>query len=280
MRAMTGWSDLALRSRRWRHRLPRRPGRRGAAMLIGLAALLVAAGLLVPRHAPALMAETQLSAALDRTLVRLGLRVERVTVSGRHWTSADDLRAAIGVERGDAILRVAPRAARQRIEALDWVAEARVERLLPDRLHISIVERQPFALWQRREQLVLIDATGAPIAKANVAAFAHLPLVVGDGAAAQAAQLVALLEAAPALAARVEAAVRVGERRWDLHFHGGVVLRLPEEGVAEAWRRFAEMDHAHHLLARDIAVIDLRLRDRWAVRLRSMEGWRQDGKET
>lgn len=280
MQPVTGHSDLSIRLRRWHHTLLRHGNLRGVAMLIGLAVVLVTAGMLVSRHAPAMMAETRLSAAFDRSLARLGLTVQRVTVSGRHWTSADDLRAALGVERGGAILRIDPRAARRRIEALDWVAEARVERLLPDRLHVTIVERQPFAIWQRREQMLLIDVTGVPITQADVTAFAHLPLVVGDGAAGQAVQLVALLEAAPALAARVEAAVRVGERRWDLHFHGGVVLRLPEEGVAEAWHRFAEMDHVHHLLARDIAVVDLRLRDRWAVRLRSMEGWREDGKET
>lgn len=279
MSPMTGCSALSVRLRRWRHALRRRRALRGAALLIGLAAVLVAAMVPISRHGP-IMAETRLNDALDRSLARVGLSVQRVTVSGRHWTSPEELRAALGVGRGGAILRVDPRAARRRIEALDWVAEARVERLLPDRLHITIVERQPFAIWQRREQMVLIDVTGAPIAKADVAAFAHLPLVVGDGAAGQAAQLVSLLEAAPALAARIEAAVRVGERRWDLHFHGGVVIRLPEQGVAEAWHRFAEMDHVHHLLARDIAVIDLRLRDRWAVRLRSMEGWREDGKET
>ena len=41
---------------------------------------------------------------------------------------------------------------------------------------------------------------------------------------------------------------------------------LPEQQVAEAWARLAELDEIHAILSRDIAVLDMRLPDRLTIR--------------
>ena len=61
---------------------------------------------------------------------------------------------------GDSLLGIDLQAARQRLEAIDWVASATVERRLPDTIHIAIVERRPFARWQIEGKTVLIDRQG------------------------------------------------------------------------------------------------------------------------
>ena len=65
---------------------------------------------------------------------------------------------------------------------------------------------------------------------------------------------------------RREFAVRVGGRRWNLRFHGGTDVRLPETGAAEAWAQFARIERQHGVLQRDVDSIDLRLPDRLVVR--------------
>ncbi len=52
--------------------------------------------------------------------------------------------------------------------------------------------------------------------------------VVGEGANTAAFELVNQMEATPALMLEVKAAVRMGDRRWDLHMKNGVVVALPE----------------------------------------------------
>ena len=60
--------------------------------------------------------------------------------------------------------------------------------------------------------------------------------------------------------------MRVGGRRWNLRFAGGIDVRLPEENAAQAWARLAELERKQRLLGRDVIVVDMRLPDRLVVR--------------
>ena len=196
-----------------------------------------------------------------------GLRVADVLVEGRARTDAGLLLAALDVNRGDALLGIDVAAARERLESINWVRSATIERRLPHTLYVRIEERQPMALWQRDDRLVLVDAEGVVILRDNIAAFGHLPVLVGDQAPKEAPALLAMLETAPELRARVRAATLVGERRWNLLFDNGIDIRLPEENPADAWTRLATMEREHKVLAKDVVAIDLRFADRLVVRV-------------
>lgn len=199
--------------------------------------------------------------------VRLGLRVEEVLVEGRDRTPPDELLAALEVGRGDPILAVDLQAARQDLEALPWVADARVIRRLPDTLLVEVAERRPMAVWQLEQRLRLIDADGVVLAENGLEAFDHLPLVVGADAPDHATQFLAQVAETQALAGRVQAAVRVGARRWDLRLANGVTVQLPEDGVAAALAKLARLQDEAAVLDRDVVVIDMRLPDRAFIRV-------------
>jgi cell division protein FtsQ len=195
-----------------------------------------------------------------------GFAVEEVLVTGRDSTHGDDILAALGVDRGAPILAFDPDAARASVEALPWVARATVVRRLPDTIFIAIEEREPLALWQSDGTFRVIDQRGAVLTDSGVAAFAHLPRVVGADAPPHAAELLDLLARVPTVGARVEAAVRVGGRRWNLELDNGVTVRLPEDGIDRALARLAAVEDADGLFDRDIRSIDLRLADRLVIR--------------
>ena len=76
---------------------------------------------------------------------------------------------------------------------------------------------------------MLIDRNGQLVAESERGAIsASLPLVVGPGAPAAAAALIDALTDRPELQKRVVAAVRVGERRWNLRLNNGADVMLPE----------------------------------------------------
>ena len=202
----------------------------------------------------------------------LGLRLESVTVEGRDQTSREDLLAAVDAEQGSPILSIDVAKTRTAIEALPWVKSAEIERDLPDRVNIRLQERSAYALWQQGNRYTLVDRTGKPIVDVPQGQYADqsLPLIVGADAPRHAADLFSVLETNAALAQRVRAAVRVGERRWNLYldsFEGGIAVRLPEESVSAAWVRLGSLERDYKILERDLDFIDLRLEDRLIVRV-------------
>jgi cell division protein FtsQ len=209
---------------------------------------------------------TTMRERLGHATAAAGLRVEDVVIEGRANTPEPLLRAAIGVAKGDPILGFSVADARARIETLSWVEHATVERRLPGTIVVSLKERRPFAIWQSQGKFVLIDRDGQIVADQEVTQFSHLPLVVGPGAPAGSAVLLDDLTAHPALRARVVAAMRIGERRWNLRLQSGTEILLPEGAEAAAIERLDSLEQAHALLDRPLQVVDMRLPDRLVVR--------------
>lgn len=195
-----------------------------------------------------------------------GFTVGDVLVEGRENTDPDVLRALLGVEKGDPIFTFRPAEAKEMAERLPWVKEARVERRLPATIYIRLAERRPMALWQNRKKLRLIDREGVTLADGGLEKFAGLPIVVGEDAPARAAALFDLLAAEPAVGDRVEAAARVGGRRWDLTLENGTVVRLPENDEGLALRRLAAAQEEGGILDRNLKAVDLREPDRIILR--------------
>ena len=195
-----------------------------------------------------------------------GLAVEDITVEGRRHAAGPALLAATGLSRGAPILGVSLAEVRERVEALDWVEKASVQRRLPHHVHIVITERVPYALWQRQGRFALIDRAGRVIVENDIAAFVGLPLVVGTGAAPAAASLLDEIERFPEVKLRVHAAVRVAERRWNLRLASGADVLLPEGAEAAAIERLAALHRDAGLLDRGLAAIDMRLPDRLVLR--------------
>jgi cell division protein FtsQ len=246
----------------------RRHGRR--AMRIAVPAVVLAA----------LWGAVQLSgsplgrAALERTddkILRasalLGLTVSDIEVEGRETTDRDTILAALAAGPGTPILAVNPTRAREQLEALPWVHHAVVERRLPGTLYVRLVERKPLALWQHGGRIELIDREGGVIPVTRLDQFAKLPMVVGDGAATHAAELITMLASEPDLAARITAAIRVGDRRWNLRIDNAIDVLLPADDPVRAWSRLANLERADAILKRQVQAIDLRLPDRLVLRI-------------
>jgi cell division protein FtsQ len=198
-----------------------------------------------------------------------GLRVTDVMIEGRQNTPEPLLLAALGVNKGDPILGFSVELARQRVETLSWVEHATVERRLPGTVVVNLQERRPFAIWQNQGKFQLIDRNGQVVDHQNVGEFRQLPLVVGAGAPVSAAVLIDALTDRPELQKRVVAAVRVGERRWNLRLNNGADVMLPEGHEITALDRLMQLQQTHSLFDRPLAVIDLRLPDRLVLRPRA-----------
>ncbi|MCB9963485.1 MAG: FtsQ-type POTRA domain-containing protein [Rhodospirillales bacterium] len=194
-----------------------------------------------------------------------GFRVENILIEGRYHTDPELLKAILNTEQGDPLLDFDPAAIQPLIEKISWVKKASVLRRLPDTIHIILEERVPFALWQNDSKVVVIDRDGVVLTDQMQDEFQDLLLLTGDQAPRHAAELIDLLHAEPLIFDQIEAAIFIGNRRWDLKLKNGMTVRLPEQDMGLALRRLAEATETEFLLSKDIQTIDLREADRMIV---------------
>ncbi len=196
----------------------------------------------------------------------MGFNVNDITVEGRRRTRREDLWHGVNVTVGKPIFAIDLHTTRMRVEALPWVREAVIIRQLPNVLHITLVERKAFALYQDGQSLSVIDKLGDPITSHHLNDFAHLPVFSGKGATLRAAGLVDLLYDYPVLHNRMTAAHWMGGRRWILRLNHGGEVHLPERDLAGALDRLMALEQQKRVLAIENQAIDLRLPDRVLLR--------------
>ena len=201
-----------------------------------------------------------------------GFKVQQVYLEGREHLPIQSLRTAMGVTQGDPILSVSLEEMHARLMKLPEVRSVTIRRELPGSLYVSIEERRPIALWQRAGKYAVIDREGVVLDRDPANMPSSLLLVVGEDAPKHMVALMALMDAAPSMKPDVEAAVRVGERRWNIRLKQGMTVMLPEDGAEDAWKKFVALAASDRLLSKAISSIDLRLEDRVFVTPLSQPG--------
>ena len=206
--------------------------------------------------------------AFDNELGQFGFRLKTVHVQGASPMATADIVKAAGLYQDQPLLGMDLEALRHRVEAVGWVKQARVIRLLPDTLVLSVVERKQLAVWQHAGRSYVIDDHGQVIPEADASQFAALPLIVGEGANDYASDILAEVVARPRLMERLEALVRVDNRRWDLRLKDGSLVQLPAVDEDGALIKLEQLDQKERILELGFQRIDLRDPSMIAVRPR------------
>ena len=253
-------------SLRWRVRLDR-PAPRKLDVALTLFVLLAAALFGAERggQLDGVMAEA--SHAGDWFARSLGLGVAVVTVSGATHMSESRILAIAGIDASRSLPFFDVTRAKARLEADPLVKQASVRKLYPNQVVIDIVERTPYAVWQKDGDVSAIAADGAPIDEVVDGRYAGLPFVVGEGANARVSEYVGLLRAMDELKPRVEAGVLVDQRRWNLRLKSGVDIKLPEDNPQGAIAELLTLQRQSRILEKDALAFDFRVPGRVFVRL-------------
>ncbi len=215
-----------------------------------------------------------LMAQVDRLLIAGGLGLEQIAVTGTRKTSVDEVFAALELDNARSIIRYDLAAARLRLQELPWVRAAELTRTLPDGLTVRIEERLPFAVWQNRQLLFVIDHEGRTLDPIGPKDYPRLPVMVGAGAAEAAPQLLTALAEHPRINALLGSAQRIGNRRWTLKLRSGPEVLLPATArngdtsqLKLALVRLEQLLGEDRLMERAVTSVDLRLEGQLTFRL-------------
>lgn len=88
------------------------------------------------------------------------MELRRVEVAGNAEVSKEELVSATRLKRGTHLLSISTAKVTSRVESLPWIGAARVERILPATIRISVEERSPAAMVVAINGTYLIDARG------------------------------------------------------------------------------------------------------------------------
>lgn len=229
----------------------------GGAMMLGVAvagAAFIGGSLLDARDGLARVTDSAAAAA--------GFAINEVRVEGVAGPRAEEVRAAAMPAGRRSLLAADPAAVKTRVEALDWVEDARVARRWPGEVRIDVTRRKAVARWRDGDRMILVDATGAPVGGLDAKDFAYLPVLEDSAPGPDLGPVAAALDMAPELRRRVDRLIRVDGRRFDVRLRSGAILTLPADGAPEAIARAARLQRDYGLFERPYARFDLRLADR------------------
>jgi hypothetical protein len=112
-------------------------------------------------------------------MVATWLTVKNVMVSGHNQVPRAEVLDYLKLAPHATLLSVNPRHLAMRLEAHPWIKRADVKRVLPNALHVYIVERQAAAVLRSFAMTLLLDEEGHPLSVLSESMEPGLPILVG-----------------------------------------------------------------------------------------------------
>ena len=208
--------------------------------------------------------KTYLTTNIYQTTTKLGFKLENVIIEGQQNVDEPTILKVLNANKDSPIFALKLDEIRTNLKKNKWIKDVYVSRRLPNTVYIKLFEREPIAIWQINNQLFLIDEEGYKISK-NIRSFPHLLHVVGEGANIYAGKLVLELKKYPALMNKTLAAVRLGDRRWDLNLEDNISIKLPQKDFEKALKYVDALNEVSKLFNQNYKVLDLRDKNKYYI---------------
>lgn len=106
------------------------------------------------------------------------LKSDQIELTGNHVVSRDAVLKHFVHDRNRSVLQIPLDLRRSELEQLPWVESANVQRILPNRIRVDVIERTPIAFLRSGNELALIDAHGVILDRSGGDDL-HFPIVTG-----------------------------------------------------------------------------------------------------
>lgn len=144
---------------------------------------------------------------------------------------------------------------------LPWSDKVVITRSMPSILNISITEYEPFAIWQNDGKTYITDKDGNLVPIKDLEEFKNFVILTGKNANLHAKSLFNIFTIDENLSKNVYSATWISDRRWDIRFENGLIIKLPEGNINEAWKRLIKIFNSPESVS-GLKIIDLRIDDK------------------
>lgn len=199
---------------------------------------------------------------------------ERFAIRSIEITGIDEVRTAevmevLGRWTEANLFRLEMDEVRRALVSIEWIDEVAVEKQLPDRLRVEVVERIPQAVIETSGGLRYIDVEGVSFGQPSEESAARFPLIVATDrrAARRCVDFLEQLERVdPALHSRIERIRPAGSFGWEISDSDlGTTVRVGDAESAAKWRMLYGIVAAERVAGAEIKYADLRFDDQIVV---------------
>ena len=199
------------------------------------------------------------SKLLNNFLIKNGFTINNIQILGIKNIPKETIIKIVNNENKSNILNVNLLNIYNNLRKNDWVEELYIERVLPNTIKISIIEKEAIGIWQYEMSNKLITKNGEIISTANINKFKiDLPIIHGNDANKNANFILKILETNKVLTKNIWSLDYINNRRWNLHFKQGIIVLLPSEGVLRAWNEIIKLQKNYDVLNLGLTELDLR----------------------
>ncbi len=192
-------------------------------------------------------------------LIKNGFKIENVLITGTLNLSDTYIKNIIEKYNDESIFNIDLSSIYNKIKENSWVKEVTIERVLPNKIKIKIIENRPIAIWQNTKDNKLVAANGQIILDGNVNDFKNnFPIIKGKKSVENIFSILKILETNQNFSKNIWSLTFINERRWDLHFNQGLVVRLPSKDIKKAWQKIIKLHKNYNVLNLRLTEIDLR----------------------
>jgi cell division protein FtsQ len=103
---------------------------------------------------------------------------DQIEIQGNRFVPPEAIAEKFSTDMGRSVVRVPLTERREALESMPWVEQARVQRVLPNRIRVEITERTPVAFLRTGSDLSLVDAQGVILDRPLEGEF-RFPVVTG-----------------------------------------------------------------------------------------------------
>jgi len=199
------------------------------------------------------------SKLLNNFLIKNGFTINNIQILGIKNIPKETIIKIVNNENKSNILNVNLLNIYNNLRNNDWVEELYIERVLPNTIKISIIEKEAIGIWQYEMSNKLITKNGEIISTANINKFKiDLPIIHGNDANKNANSILKILETNKVLTKNIWSLDYINNRRWNLHFKQGIIVLLPSKGVLKAWNQIIKLHKNYDVLNLGLTELDLR----------------------
>lgn len=153
------------------------------------------------------------------------------------------------------------------IKAIDCVDVVSIRKVFPSKILLNVSYKIPVAVWNDLGKFYFITEDGNPINITQHNGLDKFIFISGMGAPKHIPELISFISNDQEVYEKVDKAIWVSDRRWDVIFATGARILLPEENPSTAWNKFVSLQKGHpDFVDWKFKVVDFRVPNKIYVR--------------